>query len=270
MKLALWTIARKDMRAVGANIQVWLPMLLLPVIFGVVIPAGLLWVLRAEGVAGLGDPRLFEMIPELTKTFVVEATSEQQVAYFVLNYMFAPFFLLIPLMVASVISADSFAGEKERGTLESLLFSPVDVRTLLTGKALAAFLPSMGLAFATLLLSAVVANAIGWPLFGGLFFPNVNWLPLMALVIPALSLAAILLNVFISARVATFQAAYQLGGLVVLPALALVFGQVSGILLFELPVIFLIGIVLVVIDVLLLAVIRRQLDRAQLFESQIR
>lgn len=266
--LALWAIASKDMRAVGANIQVWLPMLLLPVIFGVVIPGILLWALRAKGIEGLGDIRFFEMLPESIK--LARASEEQQIAHFILNYMFAPFFLLIPLMAASVISADSFAGEKERGTLESLLFSPVDVRTLLIGKALAAFLPAFGLASVTLLLSAIVANLVGWPLFGALFFPNVNWIPLMLLVIPALSLAAILMNVFISAKVATFQAAYQLGGLVVLPALALVFGQVSGILLLRLPVIFLIGAVLVVIDVVLLAVLRRRLDRAQLFESQVR
>ena len=45
--------------------------------------------------------------------------------------------------------------------------------------------------------------------------------PLMLLVIPMVSLLAVFLTVFISARVATFQAAYQMGGLLVLPALLL-------------------------------------------------
>lgn len=264
----VWAVARKDMRAVGTNVQVWLPMLLLPVIFGAVIPAIFLLVLRSQGVEGLSDlGPLDEIIGSLP---IPGETEEQQVAYFILNYMFAPFFLLIPLMTASVISADSFAGEKERGTLESLLFSPADVRTLLAGKAFAAFLPAIGLSFGTLLLSAIVGNAMAWPLFEAVFYPNANWIPLMLLVIPAVSLAAILLNIFISAKVATFQAAYQLGGLVVLPVVALIFGQVSGVLLLNMGAIFAIGGVLVLLDWLLLRLLLRNLDRMQLFESQVR
>src|SRR5690606_32826677 len=108
-------------------------------------------------------------------------------------------------------------------TLESLLFSPVGIRTLFLVKAAAAFLPAVGLTLITLALSTVVANVIGWPTFGRWFYPNANWIPLMLLVIPSLSFAAILVNVFISAKVATFQAAYQLGGLVVLPIVALIY-----------------------------------------------
>lgn len=266
--LALWAIVRKDVATVGANVQVWLPMVVLPLIFGIVIPTVLLLTLRSAGADGLGDFGFIDLLPDTLKQSSWNA--EQQVAHFVLNYMFAPFFLLIPLMAASVISADSFAGEKERGTLESLLFSPVDVRTLLLGKALAAFLPAMALSLITLVASTVVANTLGWPLFGHMFFPNVNWIPLMLLVIPSLSLAAILVNVFISAKVATFQAAYQLGAIVILPALALFFGQVSGLLLLDFSLIVAIGVLLAAIDVFLLTMMRTRLDRARLFESQVR
>ena len=40
-------------------------------------------------------------------------------------YMFAPFFLIIPLMVSSILAADSIVGEKERNTLEGLLYTPL-------------------------------------------------------------------------------------------------------------------------------------------------
>jgi len=198
------------------------------------------------------------------------ANEEQQVAHFVMNYMFAPFFLLIPLMCASVISADSFAGEKERGTLETLLYTPVDIQTMLLGKALAAFIPAIGLSFATLGISALIANIVGWSMFGAVFFPTLHWLPLMVVVIPTLILAAILVNVFVSAKVATFQAAYQIGGITILPILALLVGQVSGVLLLSLPVIFLVGLVLIVIDIILLMIMRRYVNRMWLFESQVR
>lgn len=272
---AVWAIARKDMLAIGANIQVWLPMLILPIMFGVLIPGGLLWALSKFGAGSSQLGEITQVLDQLPQSYLSEKlasfdSTEQQVAYFALNYLLAPLFLLIPLMAASVVSADSFAGEKERGTLEGLLFSPADVLTIFIGKVLAALLPAVMLSLATFALTGIVANVVGWPLMGHLFFPNANWIPLMLLVIPALSLAGILVNVFVSARVATFQAAYQVGGLVVLPIIALVVGQVTGVLLLDFGIVLAIGLLLAVIDGLLLLLLRRQLDRTQLFESQVR
>lgn len=272
-KQAVWAIARKDMRAIAANVQVWLPMLILPVVLGVLLPAGLVIALQAGDLASSESTR--DLLAWLDRIPVTGLGSDlpslqHRVVYLVSNYMLAPFFLLIPLMAGSVVSADSFAGEKERGTLESLLFSPADLLSLFTGKVLAAFLPAIGLSFGAFLLSAISMNAAGWPLFGRLFFPTINWLPLLLLVIPMISLVAILLSIFISARVATFQAAYQMGGLIVLPVIGLLVGQLSGALLLDLLTLTLIGLGLVILNGLLLRLIIGRLDRGRLFESQIR
>ncbi|MGE5590667.1 MAG: hypothetical protein ACM3ZA_08655 [Bacillota bacterium] len=141
--------------------------------------------------------------------------------------------------------------------------------SLLTGKVLAALLPSVGLSLATFVLYGLAVNMAGWPMFGRMFFPQANWLPLMVLVIPALSLLAIVLNVFISARVSTFQAAYQMGGLVVLPVVALLFGQVTGALLLDTTVMVVLGLVLAAAALTLLRAIVGRLDRSRLFESQV-
>lgn len=272
-RATLWAIAKKDMRTIGANLQVWLPMLILPVVIGVLLPGGLMWGLRAYGVEGdLQEiSRILDGLPDsaLRRTLDTLAGLEQQVAYFAMNYLIAPLFLLIPLMASSVVSADSFAGEKERGTLESLLLSPAGLMELFVGKVLAAILPAAGLSFLTFVLTSVVTNFLGWPLFGRLFFPNANWLPLMVLVMPMLSLTAVLVNVYISTRVATFQAAYQLGGLVVLPIMGLLFGQISGVLLLDATSVILIGVVLAVVNAILLALFKRGLNRSELFESQV-
>ncbi len=269
----VWAIARKDVRAIGANLQVWLPMLILPVFIGILLPGGLLFALRTVGVEGdLREiTRILDALPEsqLRRALDLLPSVEQQVAYFAMNYLIAPIFLLIPIMASSVVSADSFAGEKERGTLESLLLTPTELSDLFAGKVVGAMLPAALLSTLTFGLAVVVANLVGWPMFGRLFFPNANWWPLILLVMPMLSLTAILVNVFISARVATFQAAYQLGGLIVLPILALLFGQVSGVLLLDTLLVSLIGVILAVVNALLMAIIGRRLRRSQLFESQV-
>lgn len=272
---AIQAIVLKDVRAISANLQVLLPMLVVPVILGILLPGGITWAILRFG-AQAGEVQelleLLERLPggSLTDTLAKFDAVTKQAAFFTANYLLAPFFLLIPLMAASTISADSFAGEKERGTLESLLFSPIGVDGLFIAKALASFLPAVLLSWGTFLLTFITVNAVAWPWFGSVFFPTVNWLPLMLLVVPLIGLATIFLNVFISARVSSFQAAYQLSGVVVLPVIGLFVGNMTGVLLFSTPVIIGIGLVLAVINLVLLLVLRRYLDRARLFESQVR
>ena len=224
-KQAIRAIALKDMRSVTANFQVWGPMIILPLLFVVVLPAALMLGLRYGGDLSQST-QMSDLVKMLDTVGPVMAGSKldafttvnQKLAYIVTNYLFAPFFLLIPLMSATTVSAQSFAGEKERGTLESILFAPVDALSLYMGKILAALIPAVGLSFISFLIYGVVVNTLGWPMFGRLFFPDLNWLPLMLLVIPMISLGAILFSVYVSSRVATFQAAYQMSGLVVLPS----------------------------------------------------
>lgn len=274
-KQAIWAIAKKDMSAIRTNVQVWLPMLVVPALMGVVLPGVLTGLIAYFGLNSSDMQDMVVWIQRMPLDVLAPQvnampTLDHKVVYMVANYMFAPFFVLIPLLTASVISADSFAGEKERGTLETLLFAPVDLLSLFAGKLLASFIPSVLLTLGTFGLCAVTVNALGWRLFGGVFFPTWNWLPMMVLVIPLIALAAILVNVFISAKVATFQAAYQMGALMIVPFLILLFGQISGMLMMGTTVLLILAAILAVIDLLLLQLLMKRLNRSTLFESQVR
>lgn len=270
-------IARKDIQATTANLQVWLPMLIVPLLLGIGVPVAMVLAFRF-GAASISPEDAQVMLDWVDRLPVVELGTvwptlnemSQKLIYLSTNYMLAPFFLIIPLMTASVISADSFAGEKERGTLETLLFAPVDMRSLFVGKVMASFVPAVAVSLVTFFLCGLTVNLAAWPLFHRVIFPQLNWLPLMLLVIPGVSLLAILINVFVSARVATFQAAYQISGVVVLPVLLLVVGQVTGVLVLNGWVAILVGLMVAVIDFMLLGKVMRHLNRNQLFESQVR
>lgn len=264
-------IAERDIRAITANTQVWVPMLVVPVLLGVLVPGGMVGAFSRLPLSSMGDTqKLQEWIQKLPLPELQGLSIQQAVAFAMANYTLAPLFLIIPLMTSSVITADAFAGEKERGTLESLLFTPIDLESLLLGKVLAAFVPSMALSWGTFLIAAVAINGLGWPLFHRVFFPQWNWLPLMLLVIPAISLAAILINLLVSLRVSTFQAAYQTGGLAVLPILLLIVGQVSGALLLGTGLLTALGLALALLDFIGFRLIAGRLDRASVFETQVR
>ncbi|WP_059104096.1 ABC transporter permease subunit [Shouchella shacheensis] len=272
-KRGVWTLAKKDMNAVKASVQLWLPMVLLPVLLGAALPGGVLIWVRFFDLTSIGNMevllRTLEAIedPALQALFGSMPSLTHQLVYFLSMYLFAPLFLLIPVMAASVITANSFAGEKERKTLEGLLYTPLTMGELFLGKALAAFIPALLLTVASFLLYGVVVNTLAYPLFTRMIFPNGSWLLLVFLVIPALSIFIILLNILISAKVKGFQEAYQLGGLVVLPIVALVIGQAVGFLFIRPLLLLAIAFAIVVLSLIFFKLIRRFTKRHEFLEK---
>ena len=169
-----------------------------------------------------------------------------------LLYMLAPMFLIMPLMVSSILAADSFAGEKERKTLEALLYTPTTDRELFTAKLLGSWVAAIVVALLSFIVYAVMVNAAAWHSVGQIFFPNWMWIALVFWVTPAVAGLGLVVMVFVSVRAQGFQDAYQTGGLVVLPVLALMIGQISAVLYFSLGVVLIVGLVIWLIDVVLL------------------
>lgn len=272
---AIRALIRKDIRSVTSSIQLWLPMLIVPLIIGIIVPSALLWAASRMNLHSISNINvILETIDRLIQDGLMPSlasmtSDNQRIVYYLALYMFAPLFLIIPVMASSILTANSFAGEKERKTLEGLLFTPMTMSTLFKGKVLAALIPSLFLSWVTFILYGVIANILMYPMFGKLMFPNLNWIILIVWVVPTCSLAVILLNVLISAKVRGFQEAYQLGGLVVLPLLALIAGQATGMLLIGPWMLLGTGAVLLLLSVILLRLVTIWNRRQQLAESQI-
>ena len=99
---------------------------------------------------------------------------------------------------------------------------------------------------------AVMVNAAGWHSIGHIFFPNWMWIALMFWVTPAVAGLGLVVMVFVSVRAQGFQDAYQTGGMVVLPVLLLMVGQISGVMYFSLGVVMIVGLVIWLLDAVLL------------------
>jgi ABC-2 type transport system permease protein len=231
---AVFAIVRKDLKVVLQNKSVFLPIVIIPLVFFVALPWMAAFAPRLVNIAGVSFNELSQLIARMPPGFQESLAGfdlDQKVIVFFLVYMLGPMFLIIPLMVASVIAADSFAGERERKTLEALLYTPTTDRELFIAKLLSAWLPAIGVALIGFLLYAIMANAAGWSVMGRIFFPNLMWLVL-----------GLGVMVLVSVRAQGFQDAYQLGSVVVVPVLLLVFGQVSGLMYFSVPVVLLLGL----------------------------
>ncbi|MBN1427415.1 MAG: ABC transporter permease [Anaerolineae bacterium] len=117
------------------------------------------------------------------------------------------FLAWMPFLLVSSIVADSFAGERERHTLETLLATRLSDQAILFGKILAAAFYGMGIILICLLTSIIAANVA----FGGNGFVIYPPLALIGALIGCLLAAGLAagIGVLVSLRASTARQAQQ-------------------------------------------------------------
>lgn len=244
----IFTIAKKDLLEVKQNKTAWGPMLIVPLIFTLVIPLAFLLLPRLINIAPEELMPAYQLkgflanLPESMTAILSGLTEVQSMQVLVLGYLFAPMFLIFPLMISTIIAAESFAGERERKTIEALLYTPATDAELFVGKSMAAFLPSLVVTWISFIIYSVVLNVAGFSIYNHLWFPVASWYPLMFWITPAVALLGIAFTVLISARTPTFMGAYQTSGSLVLIVLGLVAGQATGLLYLSVGISMLVGL----------------------------
>ena len=261
----IWTIAAKDLHESTATGQVLAPVAIVPFVFVVLYPVGLLLALRSMSAADAQE--LIAKIPTSAFPGAGELSVQGQAAYIATVYLFAGFFLIIPTMVAVVLAANSFAGEKERHTLEGVLYTPVTDTALVVGKILGAVIPAVVVSWVCFGVYALLVNLLGNPLVGHWYFPTLNWWVMMLLLVPAVATFVTTCVVWVSARVGTYQSANSIAGFAILPLILLVVGQATGVMLLGSTLFAVIGGVLVVLDVLMMRWIIATFDREKVVAS---
>lgn len=243
-------VFRKDWLEISRNWQVILPIVVIPFMFSTLLPILIIMIPSSASAPG----SLEEMVgnlPSQVKNELVGMTTQQIMVYITSLYIFAPFFLIIPLMASSVIASDSFAGEKERKTIEALLATPISDNEMFLGKILVSFIPSMGVTIGSFLIYSTVVNISSITILNGKpLLPNTTWIMLIFMLAPTIALASIGLTVMISARVKGFKEAQQISALLLIPIIVLVIGQVSGAVFLGPVMIGVLTAVFVVIDFL--------------------
>jgi ABC-type transport system involved in multi-copper enzyme maturation permease subunit len=153
-------------------------------------------------------PLIF-ILPTLIHIFGVAADS---VPSDLLLYM-----LGIPALVPAVLAAYSVVGERQQGTLEPVLTTPVSREEFLLGKALAALVPSLAISYG---VYAVVVACIELFAQPGVASELVRWPEVLAqlLFTPLLAGWSIWVGIAISTRFGEVRVAQQLGALASFPS----------------------------------------------------
>jgi len=262
----LGALVRRDLQLFWRTRGVLIPLAVVPLLTLVLVPSVVAWL---PSVAGAPEQLVAQLPLQLTPAEVVQARvaelpPEESFLVLALLHFMAPIYLLVPLIVASVIAADSFAGERERGSLEALLYLPTTDTELLASKILSAWIPAVAVGGVGFVLYGVTINTFGWPVMGRIWFPTWTWVIIGGWVMPGVAGLGLGVGVLISSRVKTVQEASQLGAMVVLPLLFVLLAQLGGRLHLGVPQALGIGALLWAATVLLLRVGRRWCSREAL------
>ncbi len=255
-------VVRRDLIVAVGSKAVVLPAIVVPVVLLVGLPllAGLL----PRYATSVGDLQL--LLDSLPAGAVAGLSDDPGLlaAELAVTYVLAPMVLLVPVLFASVVAADGIAGEKERHTLEGLLLTPLSDRELAVAKLLAAWVPAVAVGLLGAALYAGVANLAVGTQVGRAVLPTPEFLLMTLWVGPTFAAMALGAVSLVSVRVETTQAAFQLGGVVVIPVVGLLVVQTTGVLLLSVWLLAAAGAVALVVASGLIALVTRSLSRPRL------
>ncbi len=141
-----------------------------------------------------------------------------------------PFFmigLIFPVTIPSILAASSIVGEKEAGTLEPLLATPIRTWELLLGKALASVIPALVLTWLPFVTLLAAAQRLAPPEVVKTTVLSAPWLFGILVLAPSLTLLTVMFLVIVSAWVTEVRTANQLGAVLIAPLVAMIVIQVT-------------------------------------------
>jgi ABC-2 type transport system permease protein len=161
---------------------------------------------------------------------------------------FLALFLMIPVTLPVAIAAYSIVGEKTTRCLEPLLATPIETWELIAGKGLAAVLPAIAATWFGFGVFAIGARLL---VTSGAVFTHIidgAWLLAMLIVGPLMAVASVLLCEMVSSRVSDPRTAEQVSMVIIVPVLALFFGQLSGLFVINAPLVLAVAAALVAVN----------------------
>lgn len=241
----------KEMISIWREPAMLMPMLLLPLLFSCGLPALILTVGVDGGVGNVIAGAQGFLNHNVQPPGTSFGSQEADATWALLQYFFAPIFLLLPVIFATTVASYSFAGEKVENTLEGLLNAPVTVRQIAFVKMLASALPSTVASWVSVCLYIAVVNIAGHSLFGRVVLVNAQWAMVLVLV-PLIAFLAVGLVVLVSQRARSVKSAQSVAMIGVLPVVGSMISQAAGAFLLGTAVLVVLAGVLVVLDAVIL------------------
>jgi len=182
------------------------------------------------------------------------------------NYVVVPllYMLLIPVIIPATLAAYSVAGEREQGTLEPLLTTPIRQQEFILGKAAAVLIPAVLLSYTVFALFLAAVWLFANSTISSVVFHQGPILLALLLFAPLIAGWAVVVGMAISVRASEIRVAQQLGTLASFPPLGIIVLLAVGVVhpTFAVALEFAAG--LLVADLLIFRAVSAMFDRERL------
>jgi len=203
-------------------------------------------------------PLIFLIQPLIIVLRLTESSSAALGQMHLLLYMLA-----IPLLTPAAVASTAVAGERQQGSLEPVLSTPIRREEFLLGKALAALVPSIAIAYAVYAAFVVSAVLFALPAVASAIIQGPDILAQL-LFTPLLAFLSIWIGLGISTRSSDVRVAQQLSLLGCLPAVLVTSLIAFDVIHATLGLALGLGAVLLVLDGLGWRVVSPMFDRERL------
>jgi len=172
--------------------------------------------------------------------------------------------ILIPVITPSTLAAYSVAGEREQGTLEPLLTTPIRTEEFIVAKAAAIMIPTLGLSYLVFGFFLALVRLFSDPVIAAGIFNEGPLLLALFLFTPLLAGWAIVVGMAMSVSAGEIRVAQQLGMVASFPPLGIVILMVLGVIQPTITAAIVFAVVLLVADLLALRLTSGLFDRERL------
>ena len=169
----------------------------------------------------------------------------------------------IPAIVPALVAAYAVVGERQQGTLEPVLTTPIRREELVLAKALAAFVPSVAIAYAVYAFVLAFLELFAQPAVASALIRGPDLLAQL-LFTPLLAALSIWIAIAISTRTSDPRTAQQLGVLGGFPAIAVANFISFGVIHPTLGLVVGLGALLLLLDVVGWRIVSATFDRERL------
>jgi ABC-2 type transport system permease protein len=248
-----WIIFKKEIREIIKNKNIWLPIMIITIIFSISLPLGFI----------LGSSPILE--DEDTLNFIDKVFGQvddplRVLIGFILKQLLI-FLLIMPAMVPSLIAPASIIMEKENNTLEPLLATPLKTSELLLGKSLTALIPTFVISTINFIILVIVVDISAYIKMGYMPLPTSEWVIVAFVLSPILSFIITMASVIVSSRSTDIRSAQGVGAVIILPIYLIIGLQLAGLFLLNIMYLLIGCLVLLIVCPFVLRLAVRIFDR---------
>jgi len=253
-------IAKKEIKEIVRSKYILTSLLMPIILFGILMP---IIFYQLPQLPIQGKIKIPEFITKNIPNYQ-NMTDNQRILYFITYYIWGPLLPIVPLMIPVFIAADSFAGEKERKTIEPILATPTTDAEIFLGKTLTAFITSMAISAITFTISTAIIDNAALKVFSHPIFPSPTYMLIMLGTSPLATLLSITIIVLISAQIANVRDTSQIGGVIILPVILIIIAQIFELIIINFTSVTITTIILTIIDTILLKLSIKNFEREKI------